>query len=79
LTNGSQFNDALKRGAVNWKEKYPDTDRLIKEIYRRALGRLPVNNEEKVARKMLGKTPGVEDVQDFLWAIALHPEFQLIY
>ena len=79
LTNGVKFNDAMKRGAAKWKEKYPDTDLMIKEIYRKALGRLPVKSEEKIAKKMLGKTPGVDNVQDFLWAIALHPEFQLIF
>jgi hypothetical protein len=79
LTNGTKFNEAMKRGAVKWKEKYPDPDLLIKEIYRKALGRLPIKSEEKIAKRMLGKTPNVEDVQDFLWAMALHPEFQLIF
>ncbi|MEJ0105215.1 MAG: hypothetical protein WDO19_22830 [Bacteroidota bacterium] len=73
LTNGSQFNDALKRGAANWKERYPDTDLLIKEIYRRALGRLPVKNEEVIAKKMLGKTPGVDDIQDFFMGDSIAP------
>ncbi|MBS1611180.1 MAG: DUF1549 domain-containing protein, partial [Bacteroidetes bacterium] len=79
LTNGTTFNDAMKRGAIKWKEKYPDTDLMIKEIYRKTLGRLPVKSEERIAKKMLGKEPNVDDVQDFLWAMALHPEFQLIF
>jgi hypothetical protein len=79
LTNGSQFNEAIKRGAEKWKEKYPDPDIMIKEIYRNAFGRLPVKGEQKIARRMLGKTPDVAAIQDFMWAIALHPEFQLIF
>ena len=52
---------------------------MIKEIYRKALGRLPLADEQEVAMKTLGSHPTVEAVQDFIWAIALHPEFQLIF
>ncbi|OJY99854.1 MAG: hypothetical protein BGP13_09025 [Sphingobacteriales bacterium 40-81] len=79
LTNGSKFNDAMKYGAAKWKNKYPDTKTLVKEIYRNAIGRLPDKAEEEVAEKALGNTPSEAAIQDFMWAIALHPEFQLIY
>jgi hypothetical protein len=79
LTNGSLFNDAMKRAAVSWKTRYPEPDKMVKEIYRSTLGRQPSADEVAVAEKALGKTPTVESVQDFVWAMALHPEFQLIY
>ncbi|MFM9909511.1 MAG: DUF1549 domain-containing protein [Chitinophagaceae bacterium] len=79
LTNGTQFNNALKRGADKWKGKFSDTKLLIKEIYRKALGRLPFSDEEDIALKTLGNNPTVSAIQDFIWAIALHPEFQLIF
>jgi len=79
LTNGLQFNNALKLGARKWKEKYPDAGLMITEIYRKALGRLPLTDEQKIAAKTLGTHPAVEAVQDFIWAITLHPEFQLIF
>jgi uncharacterized membrane protein/mono/diheme cytochrome c family protein len=79
LTNGRQFNSALKSGAIKWKEKYPDAGVMIQEIYRKALGRLPLADEEKIAMKTLGNHPTVEAIQDFMWAITLHPEFQLIF
>lgn len=79
LTNGRQFNNALKSGAIKWKEKYPDARLMIKEIYRKALGRLPLADEQKIAIKTMGSHPTVETVQDFIWAITLHPEFQLIF
>lgn len=79
LTNGSMFNDAMKFGALKWKNKYPDTETLIKQIYRNAIGRLPEKGEEEVAKKALGDNPNETAVQDFMWAMALHPEFQLIY
>ena len=79
LTNGIQFNNALKLGAQKWKEKYPDTRLMITEIYRKALGRLPLTDEQNIGMKTLGSNPTVAAVQDFIWAITLHPEFQLIY
>jgi uncharacterized membrane protein/mono/diheme cytochrome c family protein len=79
LTNGDRFNDAMKRGAIKWKSGYPDPGTMITEIYRSTLGRPPVPDEQSVALKALGKTPDEAAVQDFLWAMTLHPEFQLIY
>ena len=79
LTNGSLFNDAMKRAAVSWKARYPEPSKMVTAIYRSTLGRLPSADEVAVAEKALGKDPGVDAVQDFIWAMALHPEFQLIY
>ena len=79
LTNGVQFNNVLKIGARKWKEKYPDTRLMITEIYRKALGRLPLADEQIIGMKTLGSNPTLAAVQDFIWAITLHPEFQLIY
>jgi hypothetical protein len=52
---------------------------MVKEIYRRALGRLPEEDELAVAMKTLGNNPTEDAIQDFIWAITLHPEFQLIF
>ncbi|MGM9510398.1 DUF1549 domain-containing protein [Larkinella sp. GY13] len=78
LTNGAKFNDALKKGAQIWKAKYPSSDLIVKELYRNALGREPQPKELAVAEKIVGKTPSIEGIQDLVWAISLHPEFQLI-
>ncbi|SFC10073.1 DUF1549 domain-containing protein [Spirosoma endophyticum] len=79
LTNGTTFNEALKRGAERWKAKYPSSDLLVKELYRKSLGRDPMPKEMAVAQKIVGAQPSVEGIEDLVWAIALHPEFQLIY
>lgn len=79
LTNGERFNAALKMGAENWKRKYKEGDVIIKEIYRKALGREPQQKEFKVAKQLLGASPGTEAIQDLFWAILLLPEFQIIY
>ncbi|QJW92258.1 DUF1549 domain-containing protein [Spirosoma taeanense] len=79
LTNGTTFNEALKQGALRWKTAYPSSGRLVTELYRKALGRNPLPGEAAVAQKIVGANPSVEGIQDLVWAIALHPEFQLIY
>ena len=40
---------------------------------------MPNSEEEAIALKVLGQSPSNETVQDFMWAMALHPEFQLVY
>ena len=79
LTNGERFNVALKKGAENWKKKYGKGDVIIKEVYRKALGREPQQKEFKVAKQLLGEAPGEEAIQDLFWAVMLLPEFQIIY
>ncbi|MCO5238125.1 MAG: DUF1549 domain-containing protein [Chitinophagaceae bacterium] len=79
LTNGDRFNDAIKRAAEKWKRAYPDPQKLVTEIYRNALGRVPASAEAAVALEALGQDPDEAAVQDLLWAMTLHPEFQLIY
>ncbi len=79
LTNGDRFAQALKKGAERWKEQYPDSNEMIREIYLKALGRTPLPAELDAARAVLGETPGIEAVEDLLWAVLLLPEFQLIF
>jgi mono/diheme cytochrome c family protein len=79
LTNGALFNSAVQRSAMALAEKYSDVEIMITEVYRRMLGRVPNADENLVAQKALGTPPTKEAIQDFIWAMALHPEFQLVY
>ncbi|MCE6992165.1 DUF1549 domain-containing protein [Dyadobacter sp. CY323] len=79
LTNGNKFTETLKAGSKRWKAKYPTSDALVTALYQKALGRSPVPKELAAAKKILGLTPNEESIQDLVWAIALVPEFQLIY
>lgn len=79
LTNGEKFNRVLEKGAEEWIEKYEDSDVIIKNIYRKALGREPQQEEFEIAKQALGESPDTEGVQDLFWAMVLLPEFQIIY
>jgi hypothetical protein len=79
LSNGTLFNETLKRGAKTWKQQYADSGQLIRQLYKKALNREPLPKELSVAQKVLGAKPTEESIQDLVWAITLHPEFQLIF
>ena len=79
LTNGTKFNEAIKKGAKIWQAKYPSSELLVKELYKKSLGREPLPKELNVAQKIVGPKPTVEGIEDLVWAISIHPEFQLIY
>jgi len=79
LTNGSMFYRALREGAKEWKQRYGSSEKIINSVYKKALGREPGPDEQKAALKMLGSSPDDGSVEDFLWAVMLLPEFQLIY
>ncbi len=79
LTNGERFNSMISKGAKKWQKKYVTSDRIIKEIYRQALGRDAQPKEYLVAKKLLGDTPATDSIQDLFWSVMLLPEFQIIY
>jgi hypothetical protein len=79
LTNGNRFNLALTAGARKWRNQFPSGHDLVVAVYQNALARNPNEDEVNVALKMLGTSPDDGAVEDFLWAVMLLPEFQLIY
>ncbi len=79
LTNGNSFNRALESGAKKWKEQYKTNEEIVRAVYKKALGRDPLPAEMNVTLTRLGPSPDDGAVEDFLWAVMLLPEFQLIY
>lgn len=79
LTNGTLFYETLKRGSIEWKNRYTNWDELIQNLYRNTYGRLPSETELKSIKQLTGTTPTEEGIQDLVWAIALSPELQFIY
>ena len=79
LTKGERLNDALKKGAEKWLKQYQQPDIIINELYSKALNRQPGAKELEAAKKALGTSPGIDEVQDLFWAVVLLPEFQIIY
>ena len=53
-----------------------DPDALIAGVYRHALGHAPRDAERQAARAFNVTTP--DGLEDFLWAMALSPDFQYV-
>jgi cytochrome c553 len=80
LTNGDTLSKLLKQGAEKVVAEKPVANReLVTQLYGKALSRKPTGPELKLADELLGKKVEKETVEDLLWALAMHPEFQLIY
>lgn len=79
LTNGAFFNGVLADGAAQWMDNYEnDSQKIVRNLYRKALGRNPSKEEQEVLLGVLGMEPKVEDVQDVFWSTLMLPEFQFI-
>jgi hypothetical protein len=80
LTNGETLDDLLKRGAKNLlTAPSAAPGDLISTLYEKALGRKPTGPELQFAREIVGQPVQPAGVEDFLWAVTMLPEFQLIY
>jgi mono/diheme cytochrome c family protein len=80
LTNGDTLSKVLKKGAEKLLAGKPGANReLVTNLYAKGLGRKPTATELKLANELLGKPAQPESVEDLLWAMAMLPEFQLIY
>lgn len=80
LTNGETLSRLLRQGAERLLATKPASGAaLADELFARALTRPPAAAERALAGELLGETPTTDHVADLLWAVAVLPEFQLIY
>lgn len=79
LTNGETLADILHRGAAQVIKEKSNGRGLVDAIYEQALGREPTGAELGLATEMVGEKPAPEGTEDFLWAMVMLPEFQLIH
>ncbi len=82
LTNGATLAELLDRGAEHLLSNGGgslSSRALAKRLYLHALGRPPTRAELELSTELLGRPVAREGMADFLWALTLQPEFQLIY
>jgi mono/diheme cytochrome c family protein len=80
LTNGDLLSRLLEKAADKVLADKPASSReWITQLYAKALGRTPTAKELDLAEALLGQPMQKEHVEDLLWAMAMLPEFQLIY
>jgi mono/diheme cytochrome c family protein len=78
LTNGQTQADLLQRAAARLTAAASGSG-LVATLYRRALGREPTPDEQQLAASVLGSPVTDERVADFVWTLAMLPEFQFIH
>jgi hypothetical protein len=78
LSNGQALSDMLSRGANTMLKAHGSDERLIEDVYLRALCRRPTQREMDVARSAVGTPMTADGVADLLWVVVMLPEFQLI-
>lgn len=76
LNNGNIFTGVLSRGGKAWAGK--SADQIVDRVIRLAFGRAPTGKEKQVLEAMIGKPAAAQGIEDVLWIVMLHPEFQLI-
>jgi len=79
LSNGKPLADLMARGGQEWVKQRKGSESIIGSIFSSALGRLPSRLEIKTAHKIVGDPINAKGVEDLLWMLAMHPEFQLIH
>jgi len=80
LENGQTLSKLIIRGADQLLSKKPGPTReLVARLYEDALGRPATLPELRSAEELIGQPAKKEGVEDFLWAMTMLPEFQLIY
>jgi mono/diheme cytochrome c family protein len=80
LTNGATLAKQLQAGADKiCAGALTEADDLVTKLYGQALSRPPTAGEKAAALAVVGSPVKAEGVQDLLWALAMLPEFQLIF
>jgi hypothetical protein len=85
LVNGKAMAERLQEGSklllASDLGREENSSKVVATLYRRALSRLPNDEENAIARSLLGSpkqksASREEGWEDFLWALFVSPEFQ---
>ena len=80
LTNGSSLNKALQHGAAHWlPTAQKDLNLTLDRLFQTGFSRSPTRSESQQLTELAGTPPTAEGLQDVLWTLLMHPDFQLIH
>ncbi|MCP4846708.1 MAG: DUF1549 domain-containing protein [Verrucomicrobiaceae bacterium] len=78
LSNGKALADLMVRGGKAWGGEGRESGVIVDALFFNAIGRAPSDREMKSARAAVGEPANAQGIEDLLWMLAMHPEFQLI-
>jgi hypothetical protein len=79
LSNGKPLADLMVRGGKAWGATGRGSGAIVDALFARAIGRDPSEREIKSSREVVGEPATAQGIEDLLWMLAMHPEFQLIH
>ena len=78
LANGQIIADYLYKGARALEAENKPTGERIDWLFRHALARLPSPTEKTILADVASESAGNQEMEDLLWMVFMHPEFQII-
>lgn len=79
LNNVQTLADNLTRGAKHLLDRHGSKpEQIVDDVYLAMLSRRPSDEERACVMDAMGAKPDEQAVLDFLWAILMQPEFQLL-
>ena len=65
-------------GARALEAQNKPTGERIDWLFRHALARLPSSTEKTILAEVASESAGSQEMEDLLWMVFMHPEFQII-
>ena len=78
LANGQILADYLAKGARALEGQKKPSGERIDWLFRHALARLPSPTEKSILAEVASESAGNQEMEDLLWMVFMHPEFQII-
>ncbi len=78
LSNGRSVADLVARGGKEWLDSGRMPEVLVADLFASSFGRAPSNGELKSSLGVVGSPASARGIEDLLWMLVMHPEFQLI-
>jgi len=78
LSNGRSVADLVARGGKEWLDSGRTPQVLVADLFASSFGRAPSNGELKSSLGVVGSPASARGIEDLLWMLVMHPEFQLI-
>ena len=78
LSNGRSVADLVARGGKVWLDSGRMPEDLVADLFASSFGRAPSNGELKSSLGVVGSPASARGIEDLLWMLVMHPEFQLI-
>ncbi len=79
LSNGKPLAELVARGGKAWLGSGQNPETIVSSLFANALGRAPSDRERQSAQDVIGNLATAQGIEDLLWMLVMHPEFQLIH